>query len=49
MFNSFYETVDSVRPFLYEKMNMNVLEHERNEVLFIIDALQTYFGQEPDR
>ena len=49
MFNPFYETVDSVRQFFYQELDMNVLEHERNEALFIMDALQTYFGSEPDR
>jgi hypothetical protein len=49
LLNPFYETVDSVRQFLYEDLDMNVSEHERKEDLLIIDALQTYFGQEPDR
>jgi len=48
MINPFYETVDSVRQFLYKDLDMNVLEYERENMLFIIDALETYFDQEPD-
>ncbi len=48
MINPFYETVDSVRQFLYKDLEMDVLEYEREKVLFIIDALETYFHQEPD-
>jgi hypothetical protein len=49
MINPFYETVDSVRQFLYEDLAINNLEYEREEMLLIMDALDTYFGQEPDR
>jgi len=48
MINPFYETVDCVRQFLYKDLDMDILEYEREKVLFIIDALETYFHQEPD-
>lgn len=48
LINPFYETVDSVRQFLYEGLNTDVLELEREKTLLIIDALKTYFGVEKD-
>ena len=49
LINPFYETVNAVRYFLYHDMQMNVFELEREEALLIIDAIESYFGPEPDR
>ena len=49
LLNPFYETVDAVRHFLYDDMQMNVFGLERDKLLVIIDALESYFGPEPDR
>jgi hypothetical protein len=46
MLNPFYETVDSVREFLYKQLNMNVLEYEKEKVLSIIDSMRLNFGKE---
>ncbi len=34
--------------FLYEDLDMNVLEDDKEKMSFIIDALETYFDQELD-
>jgi hypothetical protein len=49
LINPFYETIDSVRQILYEDMLMDISEYEREGALLIMDALEIYFGSEPDR
>ena len=50
LINPFYETADSVRQFIYESIDTKVLEDEieTEKSLMVIDALQSYFGSEPD-
>ncbi|MBA3749492.1 MAG: MEDS domain-containing protein [Nitrosopumilus sp.] len=47
LYNSFYETIDSVRQILAEDSSgLDISKYEKENTLVIGDSLKTYFGQE---
>ncbi len=49
LINPFYETTGSVREVLLQQTTMDISKCEKEENLLVIDALEAYFGEEPDR